>query len=243
MGLDFILQNEFAIKLAGVNIQVNTISPRTCILCRHYLTEEKTDITITVTEEEVEHEYRMNNNPERKAIFLETIVAYRKIVESLLPYHVFLMHGAVIARNNEAYMFTAPSGTGKTTHIRQWLKKAEGTFVVNGDKPLIKVENGIVYACGSPWSGNEHMNTNTMVPLKAIVFLERNEDNHIREVSFAEAYTDLLRQTHLPKNPEKAKETLNLLAQLSGKVKLYRFQCNNFKEDSFETTYNTLVNN
>ena len=51
------------------------------------------------------------------------------------------MHGAVIRYKGKAYLFTAPSGTGKTTHIRQWLKKAEGTFVVNGDKPLIKVEN------------------------------------------------------------------------------------------------------
>ena len=237
------LRNQFTIKLAGINIQINTVSPRTCILCRNYFSDEDPDITVNVTSEDVENEFRKTENAEQKEVFLETVAVYRKILDSILPFNIFLMHGAVIAHKNEAFMFTAPSGTGKTTHIRKWLQKASDTIIVNGDKPLIKIDNNIVYACGTPWSGNEHLNTNTIVPLKAIVFLERCEENHICEISFVEAYTRLLQQTHMPYDPEKAKETLNLLLQLSGKVRFYRFQCNNFKDDCFDTAYNALVNN
>lgn len=243
MDSGLMLRNQFTIKLAGINIQINTISPRTCILCRNYFSEEDPDIKVHINHEDVEREYRNTENADQKEVFLETVAVYRKILDDLLPFNVFLMHGAVIAHKNEAFMFTAPSGTGKTTHIRQWLQKTNDTIVVNGDKPLIKIDNNTVYACGTPWSGNEHLNTNTIVPLKAIVFLERCEDNHIREISFIEAYTHLLQQTHIPHDPAKARETLKLLSQLSGKIRFYLFQCNNFKEDCFETAYNALVNN
>ena len=166
---------------------------------------------------------------------------YRKIIDVAVDYDVFLMHGAVVATNEQAFMFTAPSGTGKTTHVKQWLKNDKKSYIVNGDKPLIKITNEDAFACGTPWSGNEHMNTNSMVPLKAIVLMERNETNHIEAISFAHAYRFLIQQTYIPSNVEKAQKTLNLLTRLGKIVSFYKFQFNNFSDDCFTIAYQALV--
>ena len=227
--------------MAGLKIQVDTISPRTCILCRDYLSDVTPDIKVTVRNEDIEKEKRGINTTENKEIYIETISAYRKIANQAVDFGVLLMHGAVIATSGCSYMFSAPSGIGKTTHIKQWLRNDPEAFVVNGDKPMIRIMDGNVLACGTPWSGNEHMNTNTMVPLKAIILMERSDNNHIMRIPFAQAYPYLVQQTYIPKNVEKAKKALGLLLELGTKVSFFRFQCNNFRDDCFETSYTALV--
>ena len=238
-----IFRNTFTINMAGFYIKIKSISPRTCILCMNYLCDEDVipDIQVEITEDDILLECSGKIGNSSKLISAENFAVYRKIVESLLDYSFLLMHGAVVAVGNSAYMFSAPSGTGKTTHIRKWLHNIEDSIVVNGDKPLIKIEEKEIIACGTPWAGYEHMNTNVMVPLKAIAFLERSENNDMQELSFSQAYPYLIQQTHIPSDPQKARKTLELLSQLCGKLKFYKFRCNNFKNDCFEVAYNTLV--
>ena len=87
----------------------------------------------------------------------------------------------------------------------------------------------------------ENKYTNTMVPIKAIVCMERSEENHITEITFAQAFPFLLQQSYRPGDKDKMRKTLRLLQSLNGKVKFYRFKCNNFKDDCFEVAYNALV--
>ena len=139
-------------------------------------------------------------------------------------------------------MFTAPSGVGKTTHILKWLDHCPDAFVVNGDKPFILVppDKGQPLVFGSPWSGKENMYTNTTVPLKSIILMERSEDNHIEQISFAEAFPSLFQQVYRPDEPEKMQMTLHLLQALTPSVSFWRFQCNNFKEECFQVAYSAL---
>lgn len=152
------------------------------------------------------------------------------------------MHGAIIVLNGCAFFFAAPSGTGKSTHILRWLERCPDAFVVNGDKPFIKFnDDGTVLACGSPWAGKENLYTNTMVPLKSIILMERAEDNHIERISFAEAFPKLLQQTYRPEDPDKMRKTLKLMQRLNPAVSFWRFKFNNMKDDCFEVAYNALV--
>ena len=152
------------------------------------------------------------------------------------------MHGAVIALDDQtSFMFTAKSGTGKTTHIRKWLENAPGAFVVNGDKPLIKIADTEAIAYGTPWCGKEHLNTNIGVPLRAIVLMERSEDNAIEEITFSQAFPTLLQQTYRPADADKMRKTLSLLSALNGKMKFYRFRFNNLKPDAFRVSYEALT--
>ena len=140
-------------------------------------------------------------------------------------------------------MFTALSGTGKTTHVQKWLDHIDRAYMVNGDKPFVIVRKSgeAPLVCGSPWAGKEHLQTNTIVPLKSIVLLERAEENHIERVSFAKAFPLLYQQVYQPDDEEKARKTLRLMQELGSSVQSWRFQCNNFKDDCFEVAYNALV--
>ena len=255
--------NTFIISIAGINVEVAALSPRCRLLCRDYITENKPDFKVSITDSDIRYEaeelqsfrkiFNKNINIVNKSsntkgfvnlnndYYLEVSAIYRKIVEKALLYDLFLMHGAVIALENDAFMFSAPSGTGKTTHIRKWLQNIEGAYVVNGDKPLIKITGSKAIACGTPWSGNEHLNTNTMVPLKAIVLMFRSDANYIQEISFAQAYPLLLQQTYIPASRKKAIKTLKLIAQLQGKVHFFQFYFNNFKDDCFSVAHRTLI--
>ena len=175
--------------------------------------------------------------------FLETIVVLEKIAVALIDFNVLLIHGGAIGLNNFAYLFTASSGVGKTTHILKWLNRCPDAYVINGDKPFIKFsDNGTPpLACGSPWAGKENLYTNTMVPLKSIILMERAEENHIEQISFAQAFPRLLQQVYRPDDEDKMRKTLKLMQRLNPAVSFWRFQCNNFKDDCFDVAYNALV--
>ena len=160
--------------------------------------------------------------------YLETLAVYRKMATVMPSYGVMLLHGSVIAVDGEAYMFTAASGTGKSTHVRLWREMfGDRSIMVNDDKPLIQVRNeerAIVY--GTPWDGKHHLSTNIGVPLKAICILERGEKNEIRQISTEEAYTTLLQQSFRPSEPLALVNVMQLLNELTSKVRLYRLRCN-----------------
>ena len=132
---------------------------------------------------------------------------------------------SVVAVDNEAYMFTALSGTGKSTHTNLWLKNIPGSFIVNGDKPLLQISDR-TYICGTPWAGKDRLQTNTTVPLKAIVLLERGEKNEITEISFQEAMPILLTQTHRSTDREHMFKSIALLQKMAQTVRFYRLKCN-----------------
>lgn len=157
--------------------------------------------------------------------YCESLAVLRKIADSMPRYDTLLMHGAVVAKDGQAYMFAADSGVGKTTRAKLWLETYPDSIVVNGDKPLIRITDSEVLACGTPWCGKEGWNTNTMVPLRAIFLVERSEDgeNRIEEMTLAQAFPLLLRQVHRSSDSVMAMKTIHLLKEFGGKVRIYKF--------------------
>ena len=236
-------ERHFRVLLAGHVIAVDSMYAEVHSLCKNYLCSLKPEIRIAIEEADIAYErQKTDKDPSAYAdSYLETLAVYRKTCDALLPFDTFLMHGAVVAIRKTAYMFTAESGTGKTTHIRKWLDRLEDAYIVNGDKPLIKMTDTEAIACGSPWCGKEQMETNTMVPLKAIVFMERGDNNVINEVSYDQIFINLLKQTYQPNDAESMKKTLHLLLQLRKKVRFFRFVFNNMKPDAFDVAYQALT--
>ena len=235
--------NHFSIEIAGLIIGIDAISTGIYGYCIRYLTDKSPVVRVGITEEEL-HKEILKNKKYRKVpneVYLESIGIYRKIAEYALSHDVLLMHGAVIAHKKDAFMFVASSGTGKTTHIRQWLLNDKEAYVVNGDKPLIRINSKEAFACGSPWNGKEEMGTNATVRLNAIIILERSNENHIEEIPFKAAYPYLLEYSHRPEDIAKMKKTIDLLMRLNGKVRFFKFYINNFKKDCFPMAYNKLI--
>lgn len=235
-------EHQFVIELAGFSIRVNSMYAEVYDLCKDYLSNREPQISVAISEDDIAYERAetdLKNYPSDS--YVEVLTVYRKISEALIDYDTLLMHGAVVAYNGNAYMFTANSGTGKTTHVKKWLDCLPDAFVVNGDKPLVRIENDRVLVCGTPWCGKEQMNTNTMVPLKAIVLMERSPENIIKPISFGEAFVFLLQQTYRPNNSDSLRKTISLLTQLSKRMSFYKYSFNNLKSDCFEVAYNALV--
>lgn len=233
----------FIIRCAGINIGIHTLSTGTYGYCIDYLTDDSPDIQVTVTKEDID---RVLSTPINEALrdnpaYLESIIVYEKIIEALLDYKCFMVHGAAIAIADRAWIFSAKSGTGKTTHIKQWLRHNKEVYVVNGDKPIIRMIDDIPYVCGTPWYGKERLGCNRMVPLNGIAFLERDEINSISEIPFTQAYLQLLQHVHVPHDKEKAKKTLGLARQLDNKVSYYAFRINNYKDDCYSVAYDAMV--
>lgn len=225
----------FTLKIADTPIRVSAIYPSTKKFCADYLTEENSAFSVEITPEDItaereksEHEDKIEGLPVRHFpdSYLETLALYRKIVAALVQRDILLFHGSVVAVGDEAYLFTAKSGTGKTTHTRLWLEHVPGSYVVNGDKPLLRfTENGL-YACGTPWQGKEGYGCNRMVRLRAICILERDRENHIAPVTMKEALPILFQQSYRPADTAAMLKTLELIGKLGEACRLYRLGCN-----------------
>ena len=226
----------FMICLADIHIEIDSIYDGVYKLCKGYLTEEgQADFTVEISQSDIDYERKKSIREAalehlKPVIFpdhyLETLAVYRKIATKMLDYDTFLMHGSVVAAGGHAYLFTAPSGTGKTTHTRLWLENIPGSFVVNGDKPLIRVHDGYCEACGTPWAGKEFMNTNVIVPLRAICLLERGQENSIEELPFLDVYVNLFQQIYRPVEAKAVRKTMELIRRMGESVRFYRLICN-----------------
>ena len=226
---------EFTIGIAGRLIRIRALYDFAKEYCQAYLAEGEPDFTIEITPEDIDFEQKKSAREneieglepvEFKPEYLETLSIYRKIVERMLDYGAFLFHGSAICMDGNGYLFTAKSGTGKSTHTRLWYRAFQGRcFIVNDDKPLLLVGDDQVMICGTPWDGKHRQSTNVVVPLKNLVVLERGEDNEIAPIQPAEALPLLLQQTYRPSNPVALVKTLSLLERAMKIVKLYRLKC------------------
>lgn len=157
---------------------------------------------------------------------LESTAIYRKIAQKLPEKGAIVFHGSAVAVGNKAFIFSAKSGTGKTTHTNLWLNNIEGSYMVDGDKPIIRVFPDGVKVCGTLWNGKEKLGTNKIVPLKAICKISRGEKNSIEKVSFKEMLAHLIEQTYRSPDGEVLLKTLNVLKEVGEKVNFYSLSCN-----------------
>ena len=238
---------EFTVCLAGINVAVKSLFDEVYDFCHDYLTDVPADMSVEVTPEDINYEKIVNIREaqiegipvvEFPDSYLETLAVYRKIVTKMLDFDTFLMHGAVIAVGDKAWLFTAPSGTGKTTHINLWLNHIPGSYVVNGDKPLIHIGDECTIF-GTPWAGKEGMNRNVGVKLCGIVILNRGIQNHIEKVPMTQILPVLIQQSYRPKEKAELEKTLSLLSRLGKKIPMYQLYCNMDPEAAF-VAYNVL---
>lgn len=208
--------------------------------CKDYLIEDSIhDFSVSIKKEDLEYERSKEIETSFSDSYLELTSIYRKICERMAEYETFMMHGSVIAKGNSAYMFTAPSGTGKTTHCRLWLENIPDTYMVNGDKPLIYMQGNRPWVCGTPWCGKERLQTNCMIPLEAVIILERGEENEIAEVSPAEYFGTLLKQVNFPVGESASVKVMKLVETFMNNMRFYKLRCNIEPEAAF-VSYNAV---
>ena len=180
-----------------------------------YTTEKEPIFTVKVTDEELEEEKTISGINASSGYFESTVV-YRHIAEIMPNYDAFLFHSSVIDCGEYAFVITANSGVGKTTHSRIWLSEFSGEVeILNGDKPLVRFIDGAPYVFGTPWRGKEGYGKPGKKPLKAIIFLERSKENYTKKIEPKEAVVRFMKQIYLPKrSPAMLAKTLSLANKL-----------------------------
>lgn len=144
----------------------------------------------------------------------------------LLQFSGLLMHASCVEKDGFAYLFSAKSGTGKSTHTALWLKAFEGCRILNDDKPAVRKIDGRFCACGTPFSGKFDISANVHAPIRALVFLERGAENAIKPIPAAQAIPLFLSQTLRPPQKEKMAQMLDLLGELLQSVPTFLLTCN-----------------
>ena len=208
-------------------------------MCQFYLTDSSAQWTVQVSQQDIDLERSRADRPGYSDAYLETLAVYRKIAEKMPEYDTFLFHGSAIAVDGKAYIFTAKSGTGKSTHARLWREMlGERAVMVNDDKPLIRVHpDGAATVYGTPWDGKHRLSSNIAVPVRAICILERSGENHIVQITKSEALPMLIQQAYRPADPIALAKTLTLIDRVD--VRFYRLSCN-MDISAAELSYNTM---
>lgn len=227
---------EFTAKIAGYAIAIKALYPETKELFRDYLTDESPAVLIESSGELIATERQLLRETDAMAKLpvddfsnakIESNFLYREVAEQLSTHGIVLIHGSAVAVDGEGYVFVAPSGTGKSTHVRLWRKMfGSRAMMINDDKPLLKCDEGSILVCGSPWDGKHHLSTNISVPLKAICFLERGKVNHIEPIAATEGFMPMLKAVYHSKEAEREACILRSLQLIRQKISFYHLWCN-----------------
>ncbi len=171
----------------------------------------------------------------------EYILTGSDFARGLLDFDGFCLHASAVALEGKAILFSAPCGTGKSTHAGLWRKYfKDRAVVINDDKPALRLHNGTFYVYGTPWSGKSYLNTNMKAALQAIVFLKQAKENKIRSLTDREAVQMLVYQSLRPsRDTQKMERLLSLLDSLLAGTPVYQLECN-ISHEAVRTVYREI---
>ena len=222
--------------IGGLNVEIESQYEDIHRYCSKFQTADPPDFSFTLTFKDIELEKEWRKDRDEKIRKesnrylttggLEMLAAHRVICERAALFDTFMIHGSAVSADQRGYIFTAVSGTGKSTHTRLWLKLlGQDAFMVDDDKPMIHVsEDGAASVNGTPWNGKNHVGGPFSVPLKAICLLERSEKNWIRPISLFHAMPKLMQQIYRPTDPAAMKQMMACIGRM--KVDIYQMGCN-----------------
>lgn len=111
--------------------------------------------------------------------------------QAVLPRGAVSLHASAVCRDGRAYLFMGRSGTGKSTHARQWLAALSGTYLLNDDNPTVRLHDGRPWAYGTPWSGKTPCYRNQRCLLGGVARLRQAAVNRYEPLAGADAFVAL----------------------------------------------------
>ena len=229
----------FNIKLVGITLAIDSKYKYLERLCHDYITDENAEKVISVTEDEIDAENIANETFSKG--YLESLAIFRKLCDYLIDYNILLFHCSAVELDGRAYLFTAPSGTGKSTHTGLWKKRfGDRLTVINDDKPFLKFENDEIFVYGTPYAGKHNIQTNTHAKVEGVVYLHQSRVNNITRLTQGEAFKLLFLQTYRNRmSMVKTSKSINLVTKLC-KIPVFKLDCD-ISDDAVNLAYNSLI--
>lgn len=159
----------------------------------------------------------------------EYYVFWKELGPHLLDFDALCLHATAVEYQGGAYLFTAPSGYGKTTHARLWVKAfAPDARIINGDHPIVRWQDGQFIAYGTPFCGKEGYNENVGVPVQGICYLTHSDTNSIRPMAPSMAFAQLFYD--LNSSMDTVDKYFDMVTRLVEHVPVYQLCCNQEEE-------------
>lgn len=228
-------------EFAELRVQMNNRLGYVEKLCQDYLSPDqvsKADLSVCVSNEQFAEEKALSAGFSDG--YIESICIYRNLCLKLPKYGRFLLHAAVLDYLGEGYAFLGRSGAGKSTHSALWLKYLQSAKMVNGDKPILRVDGEKVVAYGTPWMGKESRGENTKTTLKALCFIEQAKTNEIVRLTKTATVKRIFSQILLPKDEENLAKTLELVNVLVENTPAYLLRCD-ISKTAFLTSFEMMT--
>lgn len=226
----------FTVELADIPIEIICRYPKNKAFFREYLSDKKPVAFCEPSAEDLsilrktffwfeKHEGRVPREPDNA--YIENVTLNWLLCELLVSHDVLQLHGSALCMDGEAYIFIAPSGTGKSTHARLWREVyRERVKMINDDKPLLRIKDNGIMVYGSPWDGKHRLSSNMSAPLKALVVLNRGTENRIVRISSQDAFPVIFRQAHTSPNSVQCHKIMKMEDILLKGAPCYRMSCN-----------------
>ena len=216
-------------RIAGLTVEMEAFG-RTKLQAEPYRieTDEPADITITCDAARV-----LELNPDMGSLDMAYYIGSGiHFAWGLLRYSGTYIHSSAVLLDGKAYLFSADSGTGKSTHTEKWLRLFGATYL-NDDKPAVRLENGVWLAYGTPWSGKYDLSSPECAPIGGIAFLKRGDTNAIVPMDPKDAVTHLMPQSIWRLSREMMIKQLELVDHLLRNVPVWELTCQNNDEAAY----------
>lgn len=229
-------------EIAGLRVGMDCREGLLFDRSRAYLSDnqtQKTDFDVKLSEKvlkEKELILPQLTSDECRYVYMGEAFYYK-----LLNYNGIMLHASCIEKDGVAYLFSARSGTGKSTHTHLWMKEFDDVKMINDDKPAVRKIDGKFVACGTPFSGKNDESENLCIPIRAIIFLERSETNRIEHIPPATAIPLFLSQTIRPANVKYMDKALSVLDAILREIPVFRLKCD-ISQEAVLTAYNGINN-
>ena len=134
------------------------------------------------------------------------------------------LHASVIEKEGKALVFMGKSGTGKSTHSRNWLKFVPGCSLLNDDEPIVRVmDDGSVRIYGAPWSGSTPCYRNEYAEVAAFVRLYQSPDNKLTKLKGVNAFASVFQSAAILRSDKDNRElVISNVNNILNEVPVYR---------------------
>lgn len=209
-------------KIADLTVQMD-ISGRTLAQAAPYTCDAApADMEIACDPQVVMAHNPQITDPEF-ALYMGTGAMFAR---KLLEFDGFQLHASAVSLDGKGYLFTAPSGMGKSTHAEKWVRLF-GASYINDDKPAVRRMNDGWTVWGTPWSGKHDLSEPEGFALGGIACINRGEENGIYRLSPEDALPYIMSQCLHVLTAEQMDRQLTLLDQLLQQVPVWHLTCRN----------------
>lgn len=178
-----------------------------------------------IPKSKVYYELRYLKGKEKYFEYSKNILEGISIEKILNNYDTFMLHSSFIKYNNKAILFSAPSGTGKSTQADLW-NKYENAAIINGDRTGIRKIGDKWTAYGLPFAGSSRIFKNKKAPISHIIILRKGKENKLKRLSPREAFIKIYSETTIHTwDKEFQNNIVNMITDLVQNIPVYQYEC------------------